>query len=67
MMRRLRSILMAIGAVVAFAGTFFLFQGLGVIRWPADSIMVGDQFWVTIGSGVAVIGLFLILLARRLR
>lgn len=67
MLRRLRSILMIIGAAVFALGVFFLFQGIGVVRWPADGIMVDDQFGVTIGSGVAVVGLFLILLARRLR
>lgn len=66
-MRRLRPILSIAGLATALAGIFFMLQGLGIIAWPASSMMVGDQVWVTMGSGIAVVGLFLILLGRRLR
>lgn len=66
-MRRLRSILSLLGLVVALLGIFWMLQGLGIIAWPASSFMVGDSVWVTVGSAVSVVGLFLILLGRRLR
>ncbi|HTG38579.1 hypothetical protein [Sphingomonas sp.] len=67
MMRRLRSILSLLGLAVALLGIFWMLQGLGIIAWPASSFMVGDSVWVTVGSAVSVVGLFLILLGRRLR
>lgn len=66
-MHRLRSVLSALGLVVALLGILWMLQGLGVIRWPASSFMIGDQVWVTIGSAVAAAGVLLILIGRRLR
>ncbi|WP_315759928.1 hypothetical protein [Sphingomonas sp. Y38-1Y] len=66
-MRRLRSILSALGLAVALLGIFWMLQGIGIIRWPSSSFMIGDSVWVTVGSAVSVVGLFLILLGRRLR
>ncbi len=66
-MRRLRPILSVVGLVVALLGILWMLQGLGVVRWPASSFMIGDQVWVTIGSAVAAAGVLLILIGRRLR
>ncbi|RIA46923.1 hypothetical protein DFR49_1485 [Hephaestia caeni] len=66
-MRRARPFLIAIGLALAAFGVLFLLQGLGVVRWPASSAMVGDLIWVNYGAAIAVLGLFLVLVARRLR
>ena len=63
----LRRLLTALGVVVAAFGLLFLLQGLGIVRWPSSSFMLGRHEWVTRGAVTAVIGLGLILLARRLR
>ncbi|MCM8730370.1 hypothetical protein ACFO8O_05235 [Hephaestia sp. GCM10023244] len=66
-MRRVRSFLIAAGFALAVVGAVFLLQGLAIIRWPAGSSMVGDVLWVNYGAGLAVLGLFIVIVARRLR
>ena len=66
-MRMLRPILIYVGLALFVVGAFFMLQGLGVVPWPADSFMVGDQVWVMNGAMLGVGGLVLILIARRLR
>ncbi len=66
-MRRARPFLIAVGLALTAFGALFLLQGLGVVRWPARSTMVGDLIWVNYGAAIAVLGLFLVLIARRLR
>ena len=58
---------MAVGLVLAACGILFLLQGRGIVRWPSESFMVGDQAWVNYGAVIAVLGLILIFVARRLR
>ncbi len=66
-MGRIRPILVWAGIALFVAGAFFMLQGLGIISWPADSFMVGDQVWVMNGALLGVAGLVLILIARRIR
>jgi hypothetical protein len=60
----MKSFLMLIGIIVLLAGLFFAAQGSGLIPWPAESFMVGASRWVYYGSGIAVLGLLIILAAR---
>ena len=62
-----RRLLVMGGLVVAVFGLLFLLQGLGIVRWPASSFMIGAKVWVTWGSAITVIGLGLVLIGRRLR
>ena len=55
-----------VGLVIAAFGALFLLQGLGIVRWPASSFMIGRQQWVDNGAAVVVIGLCCVLVARRL-
>lgn len=66
-MPRLRPILIAIGVLCALMGLLWIGQGLGYIDWPRSSFMLGRAVWVDYGTGLAVLGLLLILLGRRLR
>ncbi len=66
-MHRIRPILIWVGLALFAVGGFFMLQGLGIISWPADSFMVGDQVWVMNGALLGVGGLVLILIARRIR
>ncbi|HVJ00025.1 MAG TPA: hypothetical protein VM657_13255 [Sphingomonas sp.] len=66
-MRRARPILIAVGLALAVLGILFLLQGRGILRWPAESFMIGDRAWENYGTGIAVLGLLLVLVARRLR
>jgi hypothetical protein len=62
----LRPILLLVGAVLALLGMLWIGQGLGYINWPASSFMISQQVWVDRGAVTAVVGLVLILIARRL-
>lgn len=66
-MRRWRPVLIALGAALALIGLIFIGQGLGYIGWPSSSFMLDQRVWADRGAGIAVIGLLLILVARRVR
>jgi hypothetical protein len=59
------ALLTIIGIVVLAAGLFFVGQGAGLIRWPAESFMISATRWVYYGGGIAVVGILLIVIARR--
>jgi hypothetical protein len=46
-------------------GLFWAGQGANLVHWHAESFMVNARQWIYYGGGTAVIGLVLILLARR--
>lgn len=64
---RLRPILIVLGAAMALMGLLWIGQGLGYIHWPRSSFMLDQRVWADYGSALAIGGLLLILLARRLR
>lgn len=66
-MRRLRPVLYVVGVLALLIGALWIGQGLGYVRWPASSFMLDQRPWVTNGSVLAVIGLVMILIARRIR
>ncbi len=57
----------ALGAALALLGLLFIGQGLGYVNWPQSSFMLEQRVWADRGAVVAVVGLLLILAARRLR
>jgi hypothetical protein len=61
----MKSLLTIIGLVVLLAGLFFTAQGSGLIPWPPESLMINQTKWVYYGLGIAIVGLVLIVLARR--
>ncbi len=67
MRRRLRPILLSVGVLLALTGMLWIGQGLGYINWPRSSFMLGDGAWADYGAALAVAGLLMILLGRRLR
>jgi uncharacterized membrane protein len=67
MARPLRSILLVIGVLATLMGLLWIGQGLGYIHWPASSFMLDQRPWADRGACLAVLGLVLILVARRLR
>ncbi len=66
-MTRLRPILIVIGVLCALMGFLWIGQGLGYIHWPASSFMLDQRPWADRGAILAVLGLALILAARRIR
>jgi hypothetical protein len=66
-MRRLRTTLIVVGVVCALMGVLWIGQGLGYVHWPASSFMLDQRPWADRGAALAVFGLLLILIARRVR
>lgn len=65
-MRALRPVLLTLGVLMAAMGALWIGQGLGYIRWPASSFMLSRPVWADYGAALAVAGLIMVLLARRL-
>jgi hypothetical protein len=63
----IRRVLTVIGTLMALMGALWIAQGLGYVRWPQSSFMLGRPLWADYGAALSVAGLLLILLARRLR
>jgi len=61
----IKALLILIGIMALAGGLLFVGQGLGYIPWPASSFMINDRKWVYYGGGIALVGLALILVARR--
>ena len=61
----MKALLLLIGVLALVAGLLFTGQGLGYVRWPAESFMIGQTNWVYYGSAIALAGLALIMVARR--
>ncbi len=61
----MKTLLTLIGIIILAAGLFFMGQGSGLIRWPAESFMIGAVKWVYYGCGIALLGILLIGIARR--
>ncbi|VVT07087.1 conserved hypothetical protein [Sphingomonas sp. EC-HK361] len=64
---QIRPILVLVGVIMALMGLLFIGQGLGYIHWPASSTMLDQRVWADRGAAIAVLGLLLILVARRMR
>lgn len=65
-MALLRTILLILGLAMALTGLLWIGQGLGYIQWPASSFMLDQRVWADYGAALAVAGLLLLLVARRL-
>ncbi|HEY1836247.1 MAG: hypothetical protein WBQ17_14905 [Rhizomicrobium sp.] len=67
----MRFLFMLLGIVVLLAGLFWAAQGYGFVQWPPHApgrfTMVGDMHWVYYGLATAVVGLLIVLFARRRR
>ena len=64
---KLRPILIVVGVLCALLGFLWIGQGLGYVHWPQSSFMLDQRPWADRGAALAVLGLVLILVARRLR
>lgn len=54
-----------LGVLFILAGGLFIFQSLNIIRWPADSFMLGEPSWSWKGSVVVLAGVAMIWWSRR--
>ncbi|MHA6722678.1 hypothetical protein [Sphingomonas sp. RS2018] len=63
----IRGILIVVGLAAAAMGLLWIGQGLGYIRWPQSSFMIDQSVWIDRGAILAVAGLAIVLLVRRVR
>ena len=61
----MRTLLLIVGVLALLMGLLWIGQGFGVVRWPASSFMIDSHRWSLHGTLLAVVGLGLILYARR--
>jgi hypothetical protein len=54
-----------IGILLLIVGLVFMGQGSGYFPYPASSFMISQSRWIYYGGVIAIIGLILIVVARR--
>jgi len=61
----MKTILLILGIAAVLMGLLWIGQGTGYIMWPKSSFMIDQRPWATRGAILAVVGVVLIILARR--
>ncbi|WEK43024.1 MAG: hypothetical protein P0Y64_17045 [Candidatus Sphingomonas colombiensis] len=61
-----RPALTVLGVLLFLIGVLWIGQGLGYIHWPESSFMLDQRPWADRGAIVSILGLCLVLAARRL-
>jgi uncharacterized membrane protein len=64
-MKILKTIMLIFGLLCVAMGILWIGQGLNIIRWPAESFMIGVPQWSWNGSALALFGAALVWFARR--
>ena len=58
-------LLIVVGVFALLMGILWIGQGTGVVHWPASSFMLDQRPWALRGAILAVVGVALIIFARR--
>jgi hypothetical protein len=61
----MKTALTLIGIIALAMGLLWMGQGSGYIPWPASSFMISQTKWIYYGGALAVVGIILIVVARR--
>ncbi|WP_366519887.1 hypothetical protein [uncultured Croceicoccus sp.] len=61
----LRIIMQVFGTALVLVGGLWTLQGLGLVMWPAESFMLGQESWAAYGAIAIAVGLVLLWLTRR--
>lgn len=64
-MKILKSFAFGLSIVLILIGGLWIGQGLNIIRWPAESFMIGVPQWSWNGTGVVIVGLLMLWWSRR--
>jgi uncharacterized membrane protein len=62
---KMKTSLTVIGIILLLAGLVWAAQGSGYFPYPAESFMISQTRWVYYGGATAIVGLLIIILARR--
>jgi hypothetical protein len=63
----MKTALTLIGIIALAMGLLWMGQGSGYIPWPASSFMISQTVWIYYGGVLALVGLVVIIFARRRR
>jgi hypothetical protein len=55
-----QKILIFAGILGFIFGVVFMLQGLGIVRYPADSFMIDNHVWITRGGVLAFLSAILV-------
>lgn len=66
-MNAIRIILTVIGVLAFLMGLVWMGQGTGVFPYPATSPMINQSPWIWRGALLAIVGIVVFLIGRRLR
>jgi len=61
----MKTALLVVGFIAVLVGLLWIGQGTGYVRWPASSFMIDARVWAWYGVALAVVGVALIIHARR--
>ena len=61
----MQTLLTVVGIIAVVAGLIFMGQGSGYFPYPASSFMIKETRWIYYGAGIAVVGLVILVFARR--
>jgi hypothetical protein len=62
---KMKTWLTIIGIVLMLAGLVWMGQGSGYFPYPAESFMISERQWVFYGGATALVGLLIVVFARR--
>ncbi len=61
----MRTGLFVIGVIALLAGLVWIGQGTGIFPYPRSSFMINEVRWAYYGAATAIVGLLLMVYARR--
>ena len=61
----MQNVLAVIGVLLVLVGVLWIGQGTGFVHWPANSFMIDEPPWAIRGTGLALVGVALLLFNRR--
>jgi hypothetical protein len=61
----MQTLLTVIGIILLMMGLVFMGQGSGYFPYPASSFMISQTRWIYYGGAIAIVGLLIIVIARR--
>ncbi|MFZ1990314.1 MAG: hypothetical protein WAW96_11150 [Alphaproteobacteria bacterium] len=64
-MRVLNFGLFILGVLAVLMGLLWIGQGTGLVPWPKQSFMINEMPWAYRRIGLAIGGLFILLISRR--
>lgn len=61
----MKTTLLTIGTLAILVGALWIGQGTGYVTWPQSSFMISQVKWAYYGTALGIVGLLMIVFARR--